>query len=155
MVHKVSGEFVARMEDVLPVHEACEDPVVCFGRAEDVRPPISPTQWNALFLCGEFDADAGWLTRRTPTPGSSGWCWTISIPTSSLLRSIWSVRSASYSQAPWSFTTLPRMRSWLNMAEIELSVFSRQCLNRRVGDEVLRREDLPRSNASATMLAPS
>ena len=26
------------------------------------------------------------------------------------------------------------------MAEIELSVFSRQCLNRRVGDEVLRRE---------------
>ena len=24
--------------------------------------------------------------------------------------------------------------------EIELSVFSRQCLNRRVGDEVLRRE---------------
>ena len=29
----------------------------------------------------------------------------------------------------------------MNMAEIELSVFSRQCLNRRVGDEAsLRRE---------------
>ena len=31
--------------------------------------------------------------------------------------------------------------SWLNMAEIELSVFSNQCLNRRIGNEVtLRRE---------------
>ena len=35
----------------------------------------------------------------------------------------------------------PNHGSWLNMAEIELSVFSRQCLNRRVGDEAsLRRE---------------
>ena len=31
--------------------------------------------------------------------------------------------------------------SWLNMAEIELSVLSRQCLNRRMGDEAtLRRQ---------------
>ena len=31
--------------------------------------------------------------------------------------------------------------SWLNMAEIELTVFSNQCLNRRIGNEVtLRRE---------------
>ena len=29
----------------------------------------------------------------------------------------------------------PRHGSWLNMAEIELSVFSRQCLNHRIGDE--------------------
>lgn len=29
----------------------------------------------------------------------------------------------------------PKHGSWLNMAEIELSVFSRQCLNRRIGDE--------------------
>ncbi len=28
----------------------------------------------------------------------------------------------------------PKHGSWLNMAEIELSVFSRQCLNRRIGD---------------------
>ena len=35
----------------------------------------------------------------------------------------------------------PKHGSWLNMAEIELSVFSRQCLNRRIGDEpALRRE---------------
>ena len=31
----------------------------------------------------------------------------------------------------------PNHGSWLNMAEIEFSVFSRQCLNRRVGDEAL------------------
>ena len=32
--------------------------------------------WTLLTRC------AGWLTRRTPRPGSYGWCWTISIPTS-------------------------------------------------------------------------
>ena len=36
----------------------------------------------------------------------------------------------------------PNHGSWLNMAEIELSVFSRQCLNRRVGDEVLLRQEV-------------
>ena len=36
----------------------------------------------------------------------------------------------------------PTHGSWLNMAEIELSVFSRQCLNRRVGDEVLLRQEV-------------
>ena len=35
----------------------------------------------------------------------------------------------------------PKHGSWLNMAEIELSVFSKQCLRRRIGDEqTLRRE---------------
>ena len=35
----------------------------------------------------------------------------------------------------------PKHGSWLNIAEIELSIFSRQCLNRRIPDlETLRRE---------------
>ena len=35
----------------------------------------------------------------------------------------------------------PKHGSWLNMAEIELSIFSKQCLRRRIGDEqTLRRE---------------
>ena len=39
------------------------------------------------------------------------------------------------------FHYTPTHGSWLNMAEIELSVFSRGCLNRRIGDEAeLRRE---------------
>ena len=39
------------------------------------------------------------------------------------------------------FHYTPKHGSWLNMAEIELSVFSKQCLRRRIGDEaMLRRE---------------
>lgn len=39
------------------------------------------------------------------------------------------------------FHYTPKHGSWLNMAEIELSVFSRQCLQRRIGDEgTLKRE---------------
>ncbi len=33
----------------------------------------------------------------------------------------------------WHYT--PEHGSWLNMAEVELSVFSRQCLNRRIADQ--------------------
>ena len=36
----------------------------------------------------------------------------------------------------------PNHGSWLNMAEIELSVFSRQCLNRRIGDEALLKREV-------------
>ena len=35
------------------------------------------------------------------------------------------------------FHYTPTHGSWLNMAEIELSVFSRACLNRRISDEAL------------------
>lgn len=39
------------------------------------------------------------------------------------------------------FHYTPKHGSWLNMAEIELSVLSRQCLDRRIGEEeTLRRE---------------
>lgn len=48
----------------------------------------------------------------------------------------------------------PKHGSWLNMAEIELSVFSRQCLDRRIPDqETLKREVNAweaKRNASAT-----
>jgi len=41
------------------------------------------------------------------------------------------------------FHYTPKHGSWLNIAEIELSVFSRQCLDRRIGDEeTLKREIL-------------
>ena len=33
------------------------------------------------------------------------------------------------------FHHTPKHGSWLNMAEIEFSVFSKQCLDRRIGDE--------------------
>jgi hypothetical protein len=34
------------------------------------------------------------------------------------------------------FHYTPKHASWLNMAEIEISVLGRQCLNRRIGDDV-------------------
>ncbi len=40
------------------------------------------------------------------------------------------------------FHYTPNHGSWLNMAEIEFSVFSRACLSRRSGDEVLLRREV-------------
>ena len=54
------------------------------------------------------------------------------------------------------FHSTPKHGSWLNMAEIELSVLSRQCLDRRIPDqEALRRETAAwaerRNTAKATI----
>ena len=54
------------------------------------------------------------------------------------------------------FHYTPKHGSWLNMAEIELSVFSKQCLDRRIGDEeILKREiaalEAQRNQAQATI----
>ncbi len=54
------------------------------------------------------------------------------------------------------FHYTPKHGSWLNMAEIEFSVFSKQCLDRRIGDEeILKREiaalDAQRNQAQATI----
>jgi hypothetical protein len=40
------------------------------------------------------------------------------------------------------FHHTPKHGSWLNMAEAELSVLSRQCLDRRIGDQVLLAEEV-------------
>lgn len=45
------------------------------------------------------------------------------------------------------FHFTPKKASWLNMAEIELSVLSRQCLNRRIADQdTLARESIAWAN---------
>ncbi len=54
------------------------------------------------------------------------------------------------------FHYTPKHGSWLNMAEIEFSVFSKQCLDRRIGDEeILKREiaalEAQRNQAQATI----
>ena len=54
------------------------------------------------------------------------------------------------------FHYTPKHGSWLNMAEIEFSVFSNQCLNRRIEDEApLKREiaalETERNRAAATI----
>ncbi len=40
------------------------------------------------------------------------------------------------------FHYTPKHGSWLNMAEIELSVFSRQCLDRRISDEETLKQEI-------------
>lgn len=53
-----------------------------------------------------------------------------------------------------SFITLPLHGSWLNMAEIELSVLSRQCLERRIPDkEFLQQEVAARSERRSTRVS--
>lgn len=55
-----------------------------------------------------------------------------------------------------SFHHTPKHGSWLNMAEIELGVFSRQCLSRRIGDEQTLQQEVAalereRNQAKATI----
>ena len=40
------------------------------------------------------------------------------------------------------FCYTPKHGSWLNMAEIELSILSRQCLNRRIRDMATLKEEV-------------
>ena len=49
------------------------------------------------------------------------------------------------------FHYTPKHGSWLNMAEIEFSVFSRQCLARRIGDEDTLKREIAAWRPSATM----
>jgi hypothetical protein len=42
----------------------------------------------------------------------------------------------------WEFHYTPKHGSWLNMAEIELSVLTRQCLNRRISDQDVLKEEV-------------
>lgn len=58
--------------------------------------------------------------------------------------SIYETYHPEYAKALWDrfeFVFTPKHGSWLNMAEIELSVLSRQCLNRRIDSiEIIRDE---------------
>jgi hypothetical protein len=40
------------------------------------------------------------------------------------------------------FHYTPKHASWLNMAEIEIGVLNKQCLNRRIGDETILRQEV-------------
>ena len=60
-------------------------------------------------------------------------CSTISTRTTSA-RSAFPAEQAHRLARRLNLLYTPRNGSWLNVAEIELSVLSRQCLNRRVGD---------------------
>ena len=176
MVHpQLSGEFVARMEDVLdlyPEEYDRERPVVCFDESSkqllgDVRPPIEAapgrmerydTEYqrngirNLFMFC---EPKGGWqhvevTGRRTAVDFAEQMQWLVdeAYPDAPVIRLVLDnlnthkPGSLYEAFAPSEARRTPNHGSWLNMAEIELSVFSRQCLNRRVGDEALLRREV-------------
>ena len=88
-----------------------------------------------------------WRRSIFPKPRRLCWSKTISTP----CRCFASTRPSSRGPraACWSAlnsTTPPKHGSWLNIAEIELSALSRQCLDRRIGDwNLLRQEVMART----------
>ena len=182
-IPKVSGEFVARMEDVLDLYHQDYDPdhpVVCFDETSkqlvaDKRPSIGAKPGrverydyeykrngtrNLFMFC---EPKAGWrhvevTERRTAVDFAHQMRWladeayphtkSIRLVLDNLnthklgsLYDVFEPAEARRIAKRLEFHYTPLHGSWLNMAEIELSVFSNQCLNRRISDEVvLKRE---------------
>ena len=182
-IPKVSGEFVARMEDVLDLYQPeynPERPVVCFDETSrqltgEVRPPIEAapgrvarydTEYqrngtrNLFMIC---EPKGGWrhvevTERRTAVDFAHQMRWLVdeAYPDAEVVRLVldnlnthklgslyeaFEPCEARRIAQRLEFHYTPTHGSWLNMAEIELSVFSRGCLNRRISDEPeLRRE---------------
>ena len=87
----------------------------------------------------------------------SEWCWTnLNTHRPASLYETFEPKEARRVIQRLEFHYTPKHGSWLNMAEIEFSVFSNQCLNRRIGDEgSLKREiaalEAERNQAGATI----
>jgi len=173
----VSGEFVARMEDVLDLYEQPYDPhrpVVCFDETNkqlvaDKNPPIPAKpgrveRWdyeykrngtrNLFMFCEPL---RGWrhvevTERRTAQDFARQMKWLVdeAYPQAQVVRlaldnlnthklgSLYEAFEPAEARRIAKRLELhytPKHGSWLNIAEIELSVFSRQCLGRRIGDE--------------------
>ena len=194
----MSGEFVARMEDVLDLYEEKYDPqrpVVCFDETSkqlvrDTRPPIGAGPGrvkrydyeyrrngtrNLFIFC---EPKGGWrhlevTQRRTAVDFALQMRWLVdeAYPDVETIRlvldnlNIHKLGSLYEAFEPAEARRIakrlelrytPKHGSWLNMAEIELSVFSRRCLNGRIGDEAMLRRQIDaleaeRNRACATI----
>ena len=179
----MSGEFVARMEDVLDLYHQDYDtdhPVVCFDETSrqlvaDKRPAIGAKPGrverydyeykrngtrNLFMFC---EPKAGWryvevTEQRTAVDFAHQMRWLVdeAYPHTETIRLVldnlnthklgslydaFKPAEARRIAKRLELHYAPVHGSWLNMAEIELSVFSNQCLNRRISDEVaLKRE---------------
>ena len=184
-IPEVSGEFVARMENVLDLYHEDYDadrPVVCFDETSkqlvaDKRPSIGARPGrverydyeykrngtrNLFMFC---EPKAGWrhvevTERRTAVDFAHQMRWLVdeAYPHTETIRLVldnlnthklgslydaFEPAEARRIAKRLEFHYTPLHGSWLNMAEIELSVLSNQCLNRRISDEVvLKREVL-------------
>ena len=179
----MSGEFVARMEDVLDLYNeeyARDRPVVCFDETSkqlvrDIRPPIEAEPGRVkrydyeyerngtrnLFVFCEPKGGRRHLEvteRRTAVDFAEQMRWLVdeAYPDTEVVRlvldnlnthkmgSLYEAFEPSEARRIAKRLELhytPKHGSWLNMAEIELSVFSKQALRGRIGDEAtLRRQ---------------
>ena len=176
-IPEVSGEFVARMEDVLDLYEEEYDPerpVVCFDETSkqlvrDTREPVDAEPGRVKRYDYEYERNGtrnlfifcepkgGWrhlevTERRTAVDFALQMRWLVDVAqrdvrTSRLvvdnlnihkfgsLYEAFDPSEACRIAKRLELRYTPRHGSWLNMAEIELSVFSRQALKGRIGDE--------------------
>ena len=163
----MSAEFVANMEDVLDLYAEPYDPerpVVCFDETStqllaNTRPPLRAQPGRPA----RQDYEAGWrhvavTERRTMQDFAHQMRWLVdeAYPEAQVVRLVLdnlnTHRTASlYETFPAAearriaqrleFHYTPKHGSWLNMAEIEFIIFSRNCLRQRIpGEESLRRE---------------
>ena len=193
----MSGEFVARMEDVLDLYHADYDPdhpVVCFDETSkqlvaDKRPAIGAKPGrverydyeykrngtrNLFMFC---EPKAGWrhvevTERRTAVDFAHQMRWLVdeAYPHTETIRLVldnlnthklgslydaFEPAEARRIAKRLEFHYTPVHGSWLNMAEIELSVLSNQCLNRRISDEVVLNREVSALEHERTKLSPS
>ena len=194
----MSGEFVARMEDVLDLYEQeydAERPVVCFDETSKqmvahTRTPIEAGPGKPKRIDYEYkrngtrnlfmfcEPKGGWrhievTQRRMAKDFAEQMRWLVdeACPDASLVRLVldnlnthkmgslyeaFEPAEARRIAKRLEFHHTPKHGSWLNMAEIELSVFSKQALRGRVADEMeLRRQvgvlETERNEAAATI----
>jgi hypothetical protein len=78
----------------------------------------------------------------SPKPSASGWWSITSTHSPASLYTTFSPEEARRltQKLEWHYT--PKNASWLNMVEIELSILSRQCLDRRIPDLDRRRREV-------------
>jgi hypothetical protein len=173
-----SGEFVARMEDLLDLYEEPDTPLrprVCFderpcqllgdGRNSLPTAPGHPARVDYEYIrhgtCNLFimvEPFQGWrhlsvTPRRTKREFAHCMAELVDVhfPAAEKIRVVLDNLSthtpaALYEVFPptearrmlrkLEFHPTPVHGSWLNMAEIELAVLARQCLNRRISDEL-------------------
>jgi hypothetical protein len=128
-----SAEFVAAMEDVLAVYQRPPDPahpVLCMD--ETSKQLVGETRISMRELSDRCYPAAERITVVLDNLNTHG-------PAS--FYQVFAPAEARRLTERFDFHYTPKHGSWLNMAEIEFSVLSRQCLNRRINDaETLRNE---------------
>ena len=134
-IPRVGAEFVWRMEDVLDLYSEPLDPkwpVVCFDERpcqliDDVLAPVAMKPGRAR-RAEVIRIVLDNLSSHSPAA----------------LYQAFPPEEARRLTRKLEFHYTPKHGSWLNMAEIELSVLARQCLKRRIADkETLQREVAP------------